>query len=1300
MQLQRALTRGTRPALARALRRNRPCGRFPTCTTAQQQQQPSSAPSRNVAAAAASAVEAPSAAAPAPATPAGKPPKTAAVDGNEATARVAYAASDVCFIYPITPSTPMGEAADQWSTDGRRNVWGNIMQVTQMESEAGVAGALHGALAAGALATTFTCSQGLLLMIPNMYKISGELMPCAMHVSARALAGHALSIFGDHQDVMAVRSTGWALLSSHSVQEAHDLALVAHAATLRAGLPILHFFDGFRTSHEVNKINLIDEADIRALMDELAPCIAEHRARALNPAHPHQRGTAQGPDVYMQAIEAANPYHDKMAGIVQEAMDRVAAITGRHYRLFDYVGHLQAEDVVVAMGSGCEAVESAVEGLVAQGRKVGLVKVHLFRPWSAEHLLAALPQSVRRVAVLDRTKEHGSGGEPLLQDVAASLMRAKRPMDAIIGGRYGLGSKDFTPAMAIAVFENLASQRPKDNFTVGITDDVTFSSLPHGAEPEVLPEGTTECIFWGMGSDGTVGANKEAVKIIANKDGMHAQAYFSYDAHKSGGVTTSHLRFGPAPIRAPYLVQQAHYIGVHQSTYAAKYDIFANLRPGGVVLINAPWKSFVEVLDVLPARSKARLAELQPQLYCLDAGAVANEVGLGRRVNMVMQAAFFALSGVVDIDEAIPLLKDSIKKAYGKKGDKVVNMNYSAVDKAMERLVKIDIPAGWGREAIPARVGGAEALASHTGSHTPSLIPARVGGAEALASQTGSRTPQEFLERVVKPMLNMEGDRLPVSVFVPGGFFPPGTTAIEKRAIAAKVPAWASDSCTQCNICAFVCPHAAVRPALALPEELGSAPAGFQTVPVKGGGTALKGYQYRVQVSPMDCTGCDLCVHACPDNCLIPTPIDSLLATEEPNWDFFKTLPSRGHLFNKETVKGSQFSQPLMEFSGACEGCGETPYVKLLTQMFGTRMVIANSTGCSSIWGGSAPANPYCTDELGRGPAWANSLFEDTAQFGYGIALGLKQRRQALEAAAKVAVQEGAGSEQLRQALAEWAPVKDNGALARPAAEAVRQALAGCESLNGADTPGANALRYVQNNTDLLDKPSMWVIGGDGWAYDIGFAGVDHVLSTGEDVNILVLDTEEYSNTGGQKSKASPLGSLSKASPLGSVVKFATAGKDRPKKELGLMTMQGYPDVYVASICLGSNYNQTVKAFAEAEAHPGPSLILAYSPCAMHGMDMTTSNSDAKIAVDSGYWPLYRYQPGTGEGDGKLILDSKKIKGELEDFLNMENRFKVLKRSNPEEAEKLKNKLDRDIKLRHERLIEWAKPKAKPADEQ
>ncbi|KAI8468670.1 MAG: thiamine diphosphate-binding protein [Monoraphidium minutum] len=1186
------------------------------------------------------------AAAPAPAAAAGgrAAPKQAALDGNEACARIAYAMSDVSFIYPITPATPMGEYSDQWASEGRKNVFGHVMQVTEMESEAGVAGALHGALAAGALVTTFTCSQGLLLMIPNMYKIAGELIPCVLHVTARALAGHALSIFGDHQDVMAVRQTGWAMLCAESVQEAQDMALVAHLATFKARVPFVHFFDGFRTSHEINKvrINLIDPESLKPFVDEIQPFIEDHRKRALNPSHPSQRGTAQGPDVYFQGIEAANPFHDAVPAVVQDTFDKVAGLTGRQYHLFDYVGHPEAERVVVAMGSGTEVLEASVQHLINRGQKVGLIKVRLFRPWSAEHLLAALPATCKRVTVMDRTKEHGSGGEPLLLDVSSTMQRHKRDIEVLVGGRYGLGSKDFTPAHGVAIFDNMAAPDPKDvkdGFVVGIIDDVGFTHLTPGAKVEdALPDGTTECMFWGMGSDGTVGANKEAVKIIAGQDGMHAQAYFEYDAHKSGGVTTSHLRFGKEPIKAPYLVADADYIGVHQPKYLVKYDVLARLRKNGVVLINAPFTSFEDLEAHVPERVKQQLARLRPQLYCIDASA------------------------------AIPLLKASIKKAYGKKGDAIVNMNNAAVDTALDKLVEIEIPEGW-------RCG-----------------ESFIGTAEKAAHITGASSPSDFLHQVVMPMLAMEGDKLPVSVFAPGGFFPPGTTAIEKRSIADAVPVWDAASCTQCNICAFVCPHAAVRPALATPEELSGAPAAFGTVPIRGGGPALQGFQYRVQVSPQDCTGCELCVHACPDNALTSVPIGGVMDTENKNWDFMRTLPERGNLFEKATVRGSQFQTPLMEFSGACEGCGETPYVKLLTQLFGRRMVVANATGCSSIWGGSAPANPYTQDSTGRGPAWANSLFEDNAQFGFGIRMGIKQRREALAAAAEVVVAQGAGPQDLRDALAEWLQVKENGALAGAAADRVEAALKALPPRGDVGTAGGAALAHVAGNTDLLDKPSVWIVGGDGWAYDIGFAGLDHVFSTGEDVNILVLDTEEYSNTGGQKSKSTP---------LGAVVKFAAGGKSRPKKELAMMAMN-YPDTYVASVCLEANYNQVVKAMSEAEAHPGVSLVVAYAPCALQGPDggMSKSQTDAKMAVDTGYWPLYRYQPAKHvahadlHGDepprGTFVLDSKKIKPGLEDFLNRENRFAILNRKDRAAADELHLQLDDQIHQRHERLTRLA----------
>mmetsp|Transcript_33261 Transcript_33261/g.73565 ORF Transcript_33261/g.73565 Transcript_33261/m.73565 type:complete len:1321 (+) Transcript_33261:162-4124(+) len=1191
--------------------------------------------------------------------------KMAPMDGNEATAHVAYAVSDVSFIYPITPSTPMGESADAWAAEGKKNVFGNVMSVTEMESETGAAGAVHGALAAGSLTTTFTCSQGLLLMIPNMYKIAGELMPCVMHVTARALAKHALSILGDHQDVMAVRQTGWGMLCSHSVQEAQDLALVAHLATLRASVPFVHFFDGFRTSHEINKISIIPYEAISEVINRpvYQQAIRHHQQRALNPTHPHQRGTAQGPDVYFQCAEASNPFYNAAAGHVVEAMKEVSAITGRTYNLFDYVGHPQAEHVVVMMGSGSEVTQEAVNYLVAQGKKVGLLKVRLFRPWSTEHFIAALPVTASRITVLDRTKEPGALGDPLYLEVFACISEHEMLTGAttrrlVIPGRYGLASKDYTPAMAVSVYENMALKQPKRNFTVGIVDDVTFTSLPVAPSLNTLPPGTQQCMFWGMGSDGTVGANKEAIKIIADNTNLYAQAYFSYDAHKSGGVTVSHLRFGPQPIGSSYLIEQADYLAVHHQSYMQKYDVLSKLRPGGVLLLNSVFTDVASLETFLPAPVKRRMAELQPQLYVLDARQVADTVGLGKRINMVMQTAFFHLSGVMPMQQAIELLKKSIAKAYGKKGPEVVAQNQAAVDDTIKHLKRIDIPASWA--ATP----------------TPIVSPD-----PAVKRSTLSSSKWHFIEEVAKPMLALEGDNLPVSVFGPDGFVPPGTTVIERRAIAASVPVWKSDSCTQCNICSFVCPHAAIRPSLAKPGELGGAPETFQTLKAKGAG--LGEFQYRIQVSPFDCTGCNLCVQACPDNALVDTPINNVLAIEDKNWSFARSLPERVDVLDRTTVKGSQFMTPLMEFSGACEGCGETTYVKLLTQLFGERLIIANATGCSSIWGGSAPSNPYTTNEDGYGPAWANSLFEDNAQFGLGIAMGTVQRRKTLSRHVQEVLADSSVpmSETLKTKLGEWSAVWQDASAVAPIAKEVSALL---EKEHAHDP----RLERLYAERDMLLKPSIWIVGGDGWAYDIGYGGLDHVMSTGEDINILVLDTEMYSNTGGQKSKSTP---------LGAVTKFAAGGKTRPKKDLGAMAM-GYGDVYVASTCLQSNYGQVVKAMSEAEKYGGVSLVLAYAPCVMHGIEggMCHTIEESKEAVETGYWPLYRYNPSVLEDGTKhrFQLDSKKLKGELEHFLHHENRFNILDRKSPETATRLHHDLDLLNKERFEHLKHLAETDA------
>ncbi|GFR48672.1 hypothetical protein Agub_g10627 [Astrephomene gubernaculifera] len=1185
--------------------------------------------------------------------------KKAPMDGNESTAQIAYAVSDVSFIYPITPSTNMGEFADQWASEGRQNVFGNVMRVTEMESETGAAGALHGALAAGSLATSFTCSQGLLLMVPNMYKISGELTPCVLHVTARAIAKHALSIFGDHQDVMAVRQTGWAMLCSHSVQEAHDMALVAHLATLRASVPFVHFFDGFRTSHEINTIETISNDTVKALLNKplYVDAIQHHRSRALNPTHPHQRGTAQGSDVYFQCAEAANPFYDRAFDHVVAAMEEVAAVTGRKYKPYEYYGAEDAEKVIVIMGSGSQAVEEAVEYLNANGHKVGVLKVRLFRPWKAEAFLEALPASARKVCVLDRTKESGSYGEPLYLQVATTLHEAELedpslPRRYIVGGRFGLASKEFLPSHAAAVFENLDAEKPMRDFSVGIVDDVTHRSLPASKLLPVgvstLPTGTFECLFWGMGSDGTVGANKEAIKIIASNTSMSAQAYFSYDAHKSGGVTVSHLRFGPSKIRAPYLVQQADYLAINHQSYLAKYDTLSAVKPGGVVVINTRFTNVESLSNYLPAKVKKQLAALKPQLYLIDALAVAKATGLGKHVNMVMQTVFFNLSGVLPMERAIALLKKSISKAYERKGPEVVAKNHAAVDAAVSSLCKVEIPASWGE---------LETVAVHPNP------PSKVASSSRL----------EFLEKVAQPMLALEGDKLPVSVFSPEGFVPPGTTVIEKRAIAASVPIWKAENCTQCNICSFVCPHAAIRPSLAAPSELGSAPATFNTIDAKGPG--MKGLKYRIQVSPYDCTGCDLCTHACPDNALAAQPINSILEVESVNWDFASTLPGRTALMDPASVKGSQLQPPLMEFSGACEGCGETPYVKLLTQLFGDRLLIANATGCSSIWGGSAPSNPYTTNEEGFGPAWANSLFEDNAQFGLGIATGAAQRREALHHRVQEALASGLSvSAGLRDALARWADHYQEAEVANVVAKELQPLL----------EREKDAVPSIYAERDMLHKPSTWIVGGDGWAYDIGFGGLDHVLASGENVNILVLDTEVYSNTGGQRSKATP---------MSAVAKFAAGGKERPKKDLGAIAMS-YGDVYVASVSLHASYGQVVKAMTEAERYPGVSLLLCYAPCIMHGMTggMCNAIDESKMAVETGYWPLYRYNPSIKEDQThhRFQLDSKKIKGDLEELLKHENRFQILARKAPEIAEKLHHDLDDAVQARHDRFKHMA----------
>lgn len=1167
-------------------------------------------------------------------------------DGNTAAAHVAYAFSDVAAIYPITPSSEMGEIADRWAAYGRKNIFGQALKVTEMQSEAGAAGAVHGALAAGALTTTFTASQGLLLMIPNMYKIAGELLPTVFHVAARSLSTHALSIFGDHSDVMATRQTGFALLCSGSVQEVLDLGLVAHLATLKAKVPFLHFFDGFRISHEIQKIETISYEE----MNELAPHaeIEAFRRRALNPEHPHLRGTAQSPDVYFQGREAGNLFYLATPQIVAAAMEQVAELTGREYHLFDYVGAADATRVLVMMGSGCEVAEETVNHLVRSGEKVGLLKIRLYRPWSSKHFLAVLPASVERIAVLDRTKEPGSLGEPIYQDVC-TLFQENGQRALIIGGRYGLGSKDFTPAMVAAVYANLGADSPKNHFTVGIADDVTHTSLSVGEESDMTPTGTIQCKFWGLGADGTVGANKSAIKIVGEKTDLYAQGYFSYDAKKSGGTTVSHLRFGKEKIQSTYLIKTADYIACHNPAFVQTYDLLAGIRDGGTFVLNCPWSND-ELHEHLPAALKRTIAEKRLKFYTIDAVKLAGEVGLGGRVNMIMQTVFFRLAGVIPVDEAIARLKEAIVKDYGKKGEQVVQMNYAGVDAALDNLVEVNVPADW-RQA---------------------------GG-----SDNGKRScePKWILE-VMRPMLLQEGDALPVSAFTadldgtyrwtgPDGSFPMGTTQYEKRGIAINVPQWKPEACIQCNQCAFVCPHAAIRPLLASVEDLSKAPAAFTTIPALGKG--MRGLEFRIQVSTLDCTGCGNCADICPgkkgEKALIMRPLDTQTADEVENHRFSTSLPIRDAVMSAESVKGSQFRRPLFEFNSACPGCGETPYIKLATQLFGERMMIANATGCSSIYGGSAPAVPYCVNKDGHGPTWASSLFEDNAEYGFGMNLALAARRDRLTSLISAAIRSDVAPE-LKEAMATWLAGKDDATASRETGDRMRSLL-----MERAGT--SELLQELLSMADLFTKKSIWIVGGDGWAYDIGYGGLDHVLAMNQDVNVLVMDTEVYSNTGGQASKATP---------TGSVAKFASSGKKTKKKDLGRMLMC-YDYIYIASVAMGANKNQCLKAFLEAESYPGPSIIIAYSPCISHGLrkGMGKSQAEEKLAVEIGYWPLYRFDPRRkDEGKNPFQLDYKAPSGDFHKFLMGEVRYAGLVQSFPDEAKLLHKQLEEECMVRYQ----------------
>jgi pyruvate-ferredoxin/flavodoxin oxidoreductase len=1157
------------------------------------------------------------------------------VDGNEAAAYVAHKTNEVIAIYPITPSSPMGEFSDQWSSEGKPNIWGTVPEVIEMQSEGGASGALHGALQGGSLATTFTSSQGLLLMIPNMYKIAGELTCCVMHVAARSVAAQGLSIFGDHQDVMAVRQTGWALLASNNVQEVMDTALIAQAATLESRVPFVHFFDGFRTSHQVDKVEQLTEDDMRAMLSSAR--ISQHRLRSLSPDRPVLRGTAQNPDVYFQARETVNPYYLALPAILQHEMDRFAAITGRQYKLFEYVGAPDADRVIILMGSGCDAAEETVEALQATGERVGILKVRLYRPFSVEHFLAELPATVRSIAVLDRTKEPGSLGEPLYQEIltalAESLSAGKIPaMPRLVGGRYGLSSKEFTPAMVKAVFDNLAKPVPQNHFTVGIHDDVTHTSLPFDPEFSTEDPQTVRALFYGLGADGTVGANKNSIKIIGEDTANYAQGYFVYDSKKSGSITTSHLRFGPNPIRSCYLISRANFVACHQFNFLEKIDVLRHTEPGAVFLLNSAFGKD-EVWDHLPRPVQEEIVRKKLQFYVIDGYAVARDTGMGLRINTVMQTCFFAISGVLPREEAIAAIKKAIKKTYGRRGDAVVQKNFAAVDATLEHLQRVEVPT---------RITSSIELRPPVSVHAPA-----------------------FVQDVLAPMILGDGDDLPVSKMPVDGTYPTGSAAWEKRSIALEIPEWDEELCIQCGKCVLVCPHSVIRAKVYPSDLLASAPNSFKSAEPKW--KNFSGQKYSLQVAPEDCTGCALCIEACPSKskseakhrAINMVPLPEIREREAANWDYFLSLPEvpREQLALHH-VKDVQLLEPLFEFSGACAGCGETPYIKLLTQLFGDRTVIANATGCSSIYGGNLPTTPYTSNKDGRGIAWSNSLFEDNAEFGLGIRLSLDKQR---DFARELLVRLGSAlPEELVKAI--LAPgQRGEAALAAQRARVVQLK----QTLLNLDSPEA---RMLLDLADMLVEKSLWIVGGDGWAYDIGFGGLDHVLASGRNVNILVLDTEVYSNTGGQASKATP---------RGAVAKFAAGGKAGPKKDLGLIAMS-YP-VYVARIAMGASDLQTLKAFNEAEAFDGPSIILAYSHCIAHGYEMANALEQQKLAVQSGHWPLFRYNPDSAPGQPNLVLDSRAPSVSLDKYIYNETRYTMLRQSDPEAARALLDAAQNDV---------------------
>ncbi len=1157
------------------------------------------------------------------------------MDGNNAAAYVAYAFTEVAAIYPITPSSPMAEHADEWAANGKKNIFGDVVKVIEMQSEAGAAGAVHGSLQAGALTTTFTASQGLLLMIPNMYKISGELLPGVFHVSARTLSAHALSIFGDHSDVYSARQTGFAFLASGGVQEVMDLSSVAHLVSIKSRVPFLSFFDGFRTSHEIQKIELIDYKDLANLADHEA--INAFRKRGLNPEFPVTRGTAQNPDIFFQAREASNTYYDAVPDMVEGYMREIEKITGREYHPFNYYGASDAEHIIVAMGSVTETISEVIDYLNARGEKTGLISVHLYRPFSEKYFMNILPKTVKRIAVLDRTKEPGANGEPLYLDVR-NLFYDRKDQPVIVGGRYGLSSKDTTPGTILPVFENLKQKEPKNGFTVGIVDDVTFTSLPMHEEISIVPEGTFEAKFYGLGSDGTVGANKNSIKIIGDNTSMYSQAYFAYDSKKSGGITVSHLRFGNKPIKSSYLITNPDFVACHVPSYIDRYDMLKGLKKGGTFLLNSIWDA-EETKKRLPDHMKKSIAENDIKFYIINATRIAEEIGLESRTNSIMQSAFFKLANVIPYEKATGEMKHAIQETYGKKGENIVNMNYAAIDKGHEGLEKIEIPDEWKKILTDGDF---------------------FKGCEG-----------DFVKAVANPMNRLMGDLLPVSAFrdMADGTFPPGTTACEKRGIAVNVPEWIAANCIQCNQCSYVCPHAVIRPFLLDEKEAAGVPAGTELL--KAIGKGLETYKYRIQVSPLDCTGCGNCADNCPakEKALVMKPLETQLL-QAPRWmHFHGNVTYKGNLVSNTTVKGSQFNQPLFEYSGACSGCGETPYIKLITQLFGTRMIIANATGCSSIFGGSAPSTPYCTNSEGFGPAWASSLFEDAAEYGYGMFIALRHMKDRITNLAEECLKGDAPGD-LKEALGKWLEGKDNPAKSTDAAKLLLPLLEKSRDPNA---------REIFKLKQYLIKKSVWSFGGDGWAYDIGYGGLDHVIASGDDINILVLDTEVYSNTGGQSSKATP---------TASVAKFASAGKRVRKKDLGMMAIS-YGYVYVAQVAMGANQAHFLKVLHEAEAYPGPSLIIAYAPCINHGLKagMGKTQVEEEQAVESGYWNLYRYNPLLEkEGKNPFIIDSKEPKWDkFRNFLMGEVRYTSLKLTFPDVAEELFTAAEEDAKWRYRR---------------